>query len=326
MKAMVVILAFILASRTGCAGQTKDSLLVMFWNMENFFDYRDGGEGESDNEFSSIGLRHWTKKRFYAKCNAVAKSLYWISDKYGDFPDVIGLAEIENSNVLYRLLKDTALKKTDYAFIHYDGSDRRGIDVALLYRKSVLEPVSVTRRVPLYTNGDTVITRDILHVEMKITDSDRKVHFIVNHHPSKYGGTKESHPKRIAAMNTLKALSDSLLTLRNGSIIAMGDFNDTPDSEIFDIIKDTLDNKASDLADRGQGTIRYEGKWDMIDMFLVDYQSSANAEMKVENIPFLMVRDTRHPGMKPFRTYSGPGYIGGVSDHCPILLCFRLLN
>jgi hypothetical protein len=100
----------------------------------------------------------------------------------------------------------------------------------------------------------------------------------------------------------------------------MGDFNDTPDSEIFDIIKGTLDNKASVLADRGQGTIRYEGKWDMIDMFLVDYQSSANAEMKVEYIPFLMVRDTRHPGMKPFRTYSGPRYIGGVSDHCPILL------
>ena len=320
MKAIVVILAFILASGTGCAGQTKDSLLVMFWNMENFFDYRDGGEGESDNEFSSMGLRRWTKKRFYAKCNAVAKSLYWISDKYGDFPDVIGLAEIENSNVLYRLLKDTALKKTDYAFIHYDGSDRRGIDVALLYRKSVLEPQSVTRRVPLYANGDTVITREILHVEMKITGSDRKIHFIVNHHPSKYGGAKESHPKRIAAMTALKALSDSLLSLRNGSIIAMGDFNDTPDSEIFDIIKGTLDNKASALAERGQGTIRYEGKWDMIDMFLVDYQSSANAEMKVEYIPFLMVRDTRHPGMKPFRTYSGPRYIGGVSDHCPILL------
>lgn len=320
MKAIVVILAFILASGTGCAGQTKDSLLVMFWNMENFFDYRDGGEGESDNEFSSMGLRRWTKKRFYAKCNAVAKSLYWISEKYGDFPDVIGLAEIENSNVLYRLLKDTALKKTDYAFIHYDGSDRRGIDVALLYRKSELEPQSVTRRVPLYANGDTVITREILHVEMNITGSDRKIHFIVNHHPSKYGGAKESHPKRIAAMTALKDLSDSLLSLGNGSIIAMGDFNDTPDSEIFDIIKGTLDNKASALADRGQGTIRYEGKWDMIDMFLVDYQSSANAEMKIENIPFLMVRDTRHPGMKPFRTYSGPRYIGGVSDHCPILL------
>ena len=320
MKAIVVILAFILASGTGCAGQTKDSLLVMFWNMENFFDYRDGGEGESDNEFSSMGLRRWTKKRFYAKCNAVAKSLYWISEKYGEFPDVIGLAEIENSNVLYRLLKDTALKKTDYAFIHYDGSDRRGIDVALLYRKSVLEPQSVTRRVPLYANGDTVITREILHVEMNITGSDRKIHFIVNHHPSKYGGAKESHPKRIAAMTTLKALSDSLLSLGNSSIIAMGDFNDTPDSEIFDIIKGTLDNKASALADRGQGTIRYEGKWDMIDMFLLDYQSSANAEMKVEYIPFLMVRDTCHPGMKPFRTYSGPRYIGGVSDHCPILL------
>ena len=329
MKAIAAILIFVLASGTDLAGQQKDSLLVMFWNMENFFDYRDGGEGESDNEFSSMGLRHWTKKRFYAKCNAVAKSIYWISDKYGDFPDIIGLAEIENSNVLYRLLKDTSLKKTDYAFIHYDGCDRRGIDVAFLYRKSVLEPLSVTRRIPLYENGDTVVTRDILHVEMKVVGSCKNnsiYHFIVNHHPSKYGGAKESHPKRIAAMNTLKALSDSLLTLRNGSIIAMGDFNDTPDSEIFDIIRGTLDNKASALADRGQGTIRYEGKWDMIDMFLVDYQTSADAQMSVEMIPFLMVKDTRHPGMKPFRTYSGPRHIGGVSDHCPILLGINLLN
>ena len=323
MKQGVVVLVVLLLTGIVTSGQSKDSLLVMFWNLENFFDYRDGGEGESDNEFSSMGLRRWTKKRFYAKCNAVAKSIYWLSDKYGKLPDIIGLAEIENSNVLYRLLKDTALKKTDYAFIHYDGHDRRGIDVALLYRKSVLEPQSVTRRIPLYDNGDTVITRDILHVEMKFIGAgkqNQKYHFIVNHHPSKYGGSKESHPKRIAAMNALKSLSDSLLTLRPDGIIAMGDFNDTPDSEIFEIISGTLDNKAADLADNGQGTIRYEGKWDMIDMFLIDYQLSENVVMSVERIPFLMVKDTRHPGMKPFRTYSGPRYIGGVSDHCPILL------
>ena len=323
MKAMVVILAFILASRTGCAGQTKDSLLVMFWNMENFFDYRDGGEGESDNEFSSIGLRHWTKKRFYAKCNAVAKSLYWISDKYGDFPDVIGLAEIENSNVLYRLLKDTALKKTDYAFIHYDGSDRRGIDVALLYRKSVLEPVSVTRRVPLYTNGDTVITRDILHVELIPLESP-SVDLIVNHHPSKYGGTDESQARREAAMSALKELTDSLAAVRgpNLRIIAMGDFNDNPESGPFEMMKGSLVNMGEDLHRRGKGTIRYEGRWELIDMFLVSPDMQEDVRMEIVKVPFLMTRDTKHAGEKPFRTYSGPKYMGGVSDHCPIVLRF----
>ncbi len=49
--------------------------VVVFWNLENFFDWTDGGEGDSDEEFSSMGSRHWTRKKFYAKCDAVAKAL-----------------------------------------------------------------------------------------------------------------------------------------------------------------------------------------------------------------------------------------------------------
>ena len=66
-----------------CASaQEKDSLLVMFWNLENFFDWKDQGTGESDSEFSSRGSRFWTKSRFYSKCNAISKSVFWVSDKY----------------------------------------------------------------------------------------------------------------------------------------------------------------------------------------------------------------------------------------------------
>ena len=72
----------------------RDSLVVMFWNVENFFDYVDGGTGESDREFSSMGSRHWTKRKFQAKCDAIAKSVLWIGDCYGRMPDVIGLAEV----------------------------------------------------------------------------------------------------------------------------------------------------------------------------------------------------------------------------------------
>lgn len=307
-----------------CMSAEKDSLLIMFWNLENFFDYMDRGEGESDNEFSSYGSRHWTKRRFEAKCNAVAKAVYWISDRYGVMPDLIGVAEIENRTVLSRLLRNTSLRKTDYAYIHFDGRDRRGIDVALLYRKSVFEPVSVTRKIPVAETGDTLQTRDILHVAMKlktVSASTRVIDFIVNHHPSKYGGTRQSEPRRKAAMETLADLCDSLSSADpENDIIAMGDFNDTPDSETFSIIEGLLTNKAGPLHDDGKGTIRYEGKWDMIDMFLVSPELDAVSEMEVVKVPFLMVRDNKHSGEKPFRTYSGPRYIGGVSDHCPIVL------
>ena len=308
---------------TGCMGQDGDSLLVMFWNMENFFDYRDGGAGESDMEFSSYGGRHWTKRRFMAKCNAVSKSIYWISDRYGRLPDIIGLAEIENSNVLYRLLNDTALKKAGYSFVHYEGKDRRGIDIALLYRKAGFRKISHTRKVPVTREGDTLQTRDILHVELKPQESP-SVDLIVNHHPSKYGGTDESQARREAAMSALKELTDSLAAVRgpNHRIIAMGDFNDNPESGPFEMMKGSLVNMGEDLHRRGKGTIRYEGRWELIDMFLVSPDMQEDVRMEIVKVPFLMTRDTKHAGEKPFRTYSGPKYMGGVSDHCPIVLRF----
>ena len=299
------------------ASHQEDSLLVMFWNVENFFDYTDGGGGESDKEFSPMGKRRWTRRKFNAKCNAIAKTIFWISDRYERIPDVIGLAEVENRNVLYRLIHDTALKKTDYRIIHFDSRDRRGIDVALLYRKSLMDPVSYGISTPVY-NEDTLRTRDILHVRMRTLTANRTdMDFIVNHHPSKFGGEETSREKRNAAMKCMMDLCDSLCSQ---VIISMGDFNDIPDSETFSCINGHLINKAEKLHSKGKGTIRYEGKWEMIDMFMVSPGMDAVTEMTVAEIPFLMVRDNVHPGIKPFRTYSGPRYIGGVSDHCPILL------
>ena len=307
--------------------QENSNMNIIFWNMENFFDYRDGGEGEPDREFSSYGERHWTKRRFMAKCNAVSKSIYWISDRYGRLPDIIGLAEIENSNVLYRLLNDTALKKAGYSFVHYEGNDRRGIDVALLYRKAGFRKISHTRKVPVTREGDTLQTREILHVELKPLESP-SVDLIVNHHPSKYGGTDESQARREAAMSALKELTDSLAAVRgpNRRIIAMGDFNDNPESGPFEMMKGSLVNMGEDLHRRGKGTIRYEGRWELIDMFLVSPDMQEDVRMEIVKVPFLMTRDTKHAGEKPFRTYSGPKYMGGVSDHCPIVLCLFRSN
>ncbi|MBR2065247.1 MAG: hypothetical protein IJ971_11185 [Bacteroidales bacterium] len=295
-----------------CAG---DSLSVVFWNLENFFDYVDGGTGESDREFSSMGSRHWTKKRFYAKCDAVAKSILWMGDRNGRMPDLIGLAEIENKGVLTKMLRSTALRKYDYEIVHHESGDRRGIDVAILYRRSSMKLESMSVKVPEY-EGSRLATRDILHAEMCLADSCR-LDFIVNHHPSKYGGEKESMGRREAAMKALKELADSL---GNENMIAMGDFNDTPDAASFEIIDGTLMNLGRKLHERGEGTIRYEGKWDLIDMFMVSPGLDGRTDMEICRIPFLMTWERKHPGEKPLRTYSGPRYIGGVSDHCPIIL------
>ena len=304
--------------------QDKDSLLAVFWNLENFFDYRDGGTGDSDAEFSAGGSRHWTAKKFYRKCEMISKSLFWIGDEYGTLPDVVGVAEVENRWVLERLLYSTMLRKYGYGIVHRDSRDRRGIDVALLYRSDRLQLVDKSFCVPLYS-GAPMSTRDILHVKLRCLSSGGVYDFIVNHHPSKFGGAAQSEGRRSAAMESLAGVCDSLFAASAGlddykGVVAMGDFNDTPEAAQFSMLEGKLENACLDLFEKGEGTIRYEGKWDLIDMFWVSPSLYRRSRSEISRIPFLMTRDRKHPGEKPLRTYSGPRYLGGVSDHCPVVI------
>ena len=280
---------------------------VMFWNLENFFDYRNDSTSVSDAEFSSFGARRWNKKRFYAKCNAVAKTILWAG-----VPDVVGFAEVENGFVLRRLVQATALRKTDYRIVHFDSPDPRGIDVALLYRQSRCRLLDA-RPCHIYGADSSVLaTRDILMAHFIGPGGDFAV--LVNHHPSKYGG-EASAPRRQLAVERLAALADSLLNAGVLRVVAMGDFNDTPDSPIYSTL--SLFNLALPLHNSGEGTIKYEGRWELIDLFFVS-PALHGAQMTVLKPPFLLTPDGA--GQKPLRTYSGPRYLGGVSDHLPVLI------
>ena len=301
------------------AGQ--DTLSVLFWNVENYYDWRNDSTTVSDAEFSSGGERHWTWKRFQAKANAFAKALLWVEGETGRLPDVVGLAEVENAFVLRQVLQKTLLRKTDYRYVHYESPDRRGIDVALLYRSSVLELIDSK---PCHlVSADTVMsTRDILLCRFKRDSTEFAV--LVNHHPSKYGGASLSEPRRRIAVERLRFLTDSLRASGIGRIIACGDFNDTPDNPAFRLLEPSLLPMHMDLFRHGEGTIKYDGKWDLIDHFYVSPDLSPCSRMHLLRIPFLLTRDTAHSGEKPLRTYLGPRYTGGVSDHLPILLEVQL--
>ena len=322
-----------------------DTLQAMFWNVENFFDWRNDSTTVSDLEFSAAGERHWTWKRFQAKANAFAKALFWVETETGRLPDIIGLEEVENAFVLRQVLQKTALRKLDYKYVHYDSPDSRGIDVALLYRSSRLELLD-SKPCHLYAADTVMATRGILLGVFK--KDSAKVAVLVNHHPSKYGGAAESEPRRRIAVERLRFLVDSLAAIGIDRIVAGGDFNDTPDNPVFGLLEPTLAPTHMDLFRRGRGTIKYDGKWDLIDHIYVspalvsapmsesatdsslgdaDQQMdnggnhpSACARMRILRIPFLLTRDTVHSGEKPLRTYTGPRHTGGVSDHLPVLL------
>ena len=290
-----------------------DTLRMLFWNVENYFDWRDGGTSEADTEFSSKGARRWTARRFFAKSNAIAKTVLYLADEEGALPDLIGLAEVENRFVLRKLLSETALKKTDYGIIHYDSPDPRGIDVALLYRRGTLDTI---RTFPVQVPG--VQTREMLVAQLRLRGGD-SLAIIVCHHPSKYGGAA-ADPKREAAVRRLAALSDSLQRVGWVRQVAIGDFNDTPESPLYKMLDQHYVNLAAPLSVRGEGTIRFQGCWELIDQCFIAPPLAPNATFRICNIPFLTVHDGAYAGQKPLRTYSGPRYLGGVSDHRPVLL------
>ena len=323
---------------------SADTLQVMFWNVENFFDWRNDSTTVSDVEFSAAGERHWTWKRFQAKANAFAKALFWVEAETGRLPDIVGLEEVENAFVLRQVLQKTSLRKLDYKYVHYDSPDRRGIDVALLYRSSRLELLD-SKPCHLFAADTVMATRDILLCVFQ--KDSAKVAVLVNHHPSKYGGAAESEPRRRIAVERLRFLADSLESIGIDRIIAGGDFNDTPENSVFRLLEPALLPMHMDLFRHGLGTIKYDGKWDLIDHIYVspafmeapvfapasDSSSgnvdrktdqagnlSTRARMQILRIPFLLARDTVHSGEKPLRTYTGPRHTGGVSDHLPVLL------
>ena len=323
---------------------SADTLQVMFWNVENFFDWRIDFTTVSDVEFSSAGERHWTWKRFQAKANAFAKAMFWVEAETGRLPDIVGLEEVENAFVLRQVLQKTSLRKLDYKYVHYDSPDRRGIDVALLYRSSRLELLD-SKPCHLFSADTVMATRDILLCVFQ--KDSAQVAVLVNHHPSKYGGTAESEPRRRIAVERLRFLADSLESIGIDRIIAGGDFNDTPENSVFRLLEPALLPLHMDLFRHGLGTIKYDGKWDLIDHIYVSPafmeapvfapasdSSSGNVDRKTDQagnpstrvrmqilrIPFLLTRDTVHSGEKPLRTYTGPRHTGGVSDHLPVLL------
>lgn len=293
----------------------EDTVRIMFWNLENYFDWRNDSTSVSDAEFSSRGERHWTRKRFQTKSNAIAKGILWAASQKGGLPDAIGVCEVENAFVLRRLLQTTALHKLDYRVVHFDSPDPRGIDVALLYRPSRLRLINA-KPCHLYAPDSSVLaTRDILVAQFLSADG-QELALLVNHHPSKYGGTEQSEPRRRAAVERLRFLADSLQAAGIRRIVAMGDFNDTPVNPVYKLLEPALINCAEPLFQKGFGTIKYDGAWELIDMLFAS--DGLTGLMEILQIPFLMTPDTAHAGTKPLRTYSGPRYLGGVSDHCPI--------
>ena len=295
---------------------------IFWWNLENYFDTADDAD-TADESFTPGGEHHWTKRRFTGKRNLIAKTIIASSALFdGHLPAIVGLCEVENGYVLKTLTEDTPLAKAGYRVLHRDGPDPRGIDVALLY-----DPVRAKLLSVEYITIKEFATREILYAAMAISPpsgtagqarSADTLHVFVNHWPSKYSGAKVSEQKRRAVGGVLLAVLDSLkCTNPDAAILLMGDFNATAAEESVAGLCRAAGLK--DISPREGGSIKFKGKWELIDLMLAsDSAASKLATAEVFSPDFLLEEDKAFLGRKPRRTNVGPRYNGGASDHLPL--------
>ncbi len=309
----------------------KSSLLhtIAFYNIENLFDL-ENDPLTNDDDYLPTSAKRWTYKRYENKLRKIGAVISKIGSKEcSTSPVIVGLAEVENEKVLSDLVESENLIDDGYSFVHYDSSDERGVDVALLYKSKEFELInSETYSVYLQTEtGERDYTRDILLVQGKL--NDEFLNIIVNHWSSRRAGQKETEFKRLAASRVVNSIIRKLKTDDiTAKIIVMGDFNDNPNDESVEMLEEQsqLFNPFKTVWSKDNGSINHDFEWNLFDqiLFSTNFFDSSNSTLSFDmadvfNDKFLTQYHGKYKG-QPFRTYVGKKYKGGYSDHFPVYI------
>jgi len=308
---------------------------VAFYNLENLFDTINN-DNVNDEEYTPEGPNKWNYYKYNAKLQHMSYAISQIGLDYSPVGvAILGVSEIENRGVLEDLVKQPDLAKRSYEIVHYDSPDRRGVDVGLIYNPKLFI-VTNSKSYRLKMEDPEFLTRDQLMVSGYL--QGEKVHVIVNHWPSRYGGDVASSSKREAAAALTRSISDSLFRVDpKAKIIIMGDLNDDPtdkscavvlgakkeakdvkDGELFNTLWNTLEN--------GVGSLAYNDQWNLFDQIIVSAELTHGDRSKLKlwkaevfNRSFLTQQEGKYKGT-PWRTHSGGAWTNGYSDHYPTLI------
>lgn len=334
---LIVFLCF-----TGLKAQQNGKYLrvcIGFYNVENLFDTINQ-PGTDDEVFTPGGANQWNTPKYDRKLRHLSESISQIG---GNGPTLLGMAEVENRKVVEDLIRTPLLKNRPYAIVHYDSPEPRGIDVALIYDKTVFNLHHSQAHHFSLPGEPGFTTRDILQASGTI--AGETVHFLVAHFPSRREGSEQSEYRRLAAARLMKHITDSLLQGQpSAKIIIMGDFNDNPDnrslSEVLGaesvfapLSPHKLYNPMAPLYKAGKGSSVYRNQWQLFDNIIVNgnlmgdhpgslrlYTDPRNGRRAfIFDAPFLTRRSGRYPGY-PNRTYAGKKHFGGYSDHFPVYI------
>ncbi|MDY4236249.1 MAG: hypothetical protein SOX87_09870 [Sodaliphilus sp.] len=333
---------FVILGLTACLAWIRaEDLRVVSYNVENLFHPKHDTVcidsttfiEKDDYEWTPDGERRWSYTRYYRKVENIARVLTNIGE--WDGVDIVGLQEVENALCVKRLCY--TLRPGEYDFVHYESPDPRGIDVALIYKKSRVDtlnskPLPIPSPQGRESREEKLVTRDILYVCVRVDKRDT-LHLFVCHLPSQRGGAAESEWKRTAVKEILQRSIDSVYALHPAAkIIVMGDMNSEPKEDLRGV-KNKKPTPNPSLKGREQnntshiGTHKYQGRWSCLDQFYTSPALDSLSRAEIYNAAWIQEPDEKYLDLKPKRTYNGFRYQkDGFSDHLPILLKLKIKN
>ena len=315
---------------------------VMFWNIENFFDTINDPEVR-DDEFTPEGVKAWNGAKYYKKLANIERVIFDVAAMDNNYPAVIGFSEVENRSALEDIVATRKLKPASYRIVHYDSPERRGVDVAFIYRPDVFKlegSYPVRANVPSLPN---FLTRDIL--TMWGTIEGEPFYFMVIHWPSRLGGKEASAFKRNALGEQMFRLADSVRRANPAvKVVAMGDFNDDPTDpsmeeymqakgSLKEVAPNQFFNPYHEMLRKGEGTLAYGDAWNIFDNIVVseNLAKGTTGELMLQRDKktkyygyifrqhYLFQQEGQYRGY-PLRTYVGNTFQGGFSDQLPVFI------
>ncbi len=350
-KILIIVLALLMPVAASFGqGKAKRNYVIGFYNLENLFDIYDD-PAKNDEEFLPEGKNKWTEAKYNKKLHNMARVIGEMAKSNGRYHTILGVSEIENRLVLEDLVSQPEIADANYQIVHYDGPDRRGVDVALLYKPEQFTYLD-SESIPFtFENTEVEITldqaardyfrtRDILMVHGTI-DGEHFA-FYVTHLPSRIGGKGQDLRSRGAEIIYNHA-AGMMKKYPGIKIAVMGDMNDNPTDDSMAVWmhgKEKMDEVGTEdffspflsMYKAGFGSLAYRGEWSIYDLILVNHSLAKAADgLRIQKVgkkdfygvvfkrPFMTTQKGQYKGY-PFRTFSGGAFIGGYSDHYPTFI------
>lgn len=347
-RSFIVAALLLLMSLSASAQKTQQNYVIGFYNLENLFDIYDDPV-KNDSEFLPEGKNKWTQAKYEKKLHNMAKVIRSMADNNKRWHTILGISEIENRLVIEDLVSQPEIADANYQIVHYDSPDRRGVDVALLYKPDQFTYLD-SESIPFDFNSDIDFsdtdtsyfkTRDILMVHGLI--AGEHFAFYVAHLPSRIGGKGGNLRSRGAEIiyNHSREMEAKYPGIK---IVAMGDMNDNPtDDSMAKYLhgQEHLENVTPtefyspyiSMLKAGYGSLCYQGVWSIYDLELVNYNlaHAPDGGLKIQPVtknhgkeyygvvfkrPWMTTQKGQYKGY-PFRTFSNGAFVGGYSDHYP---------